>query len=72
LGESGRPERYFQGRGEANPEGDSTTPFQSDRKKIDSLADDMAAKAGKVEHQSEKNSDPVGGVSSNSGGLFTK
>jgi hypothetical protein len=51
---------------------DSTTPFESDRKKIDSLADDMAAKAGKVEHQSEKTSDPVGGVSSNSGGLFTK
>ncbi len=50
---------------------DSTTPFESDQKKIDSLADDMAAKAGKVEHQSE-HSDTVGGVRSNSGGLFTK
>lgn len=41
------------------------------KEKIDHLADDMASKAGKVEKSAETN-DTVGGVRSNSGGIFSK
>ncbi len=50
---------------------DSTNSLESEAKKIDHLADDAATKASKVQSQAEK-SDIVGGVRSNSGGLFTK
>ena len=44
----------------------------SGEKGIDKAAEDMATKAGKVEQTTEKEGDVVGGVRSNSGGLFTK
>lgn len=50
---------------------DSINPNETEQQKIDKVAGQMASKAGKVEHQSEK-SDTVGGVRSNSGGIFTK
>ena len=45
--------------------------FESEQEKIDHVAGDMARKAGKVEKFSES-SDTVGGVRSNSGGIFSK
>jgi hypothetical protein len=50
---------------------ESINPDQTEQQKIDQVAGEMASKAGKVEHHSET-SDTVGGVRSNSGGLFTK
>jgi hypothetical protein len=51
---------------------DSTVnPLESEEQKIDHLADDMAVKAGKVQ-KSHESSDTVGGVRSNSGGIFSK
>ncbi|RXH56344.1 hypothetical protein [Granulicella sibirica] len=50
---------------------DSTNRLETDAQKIDHLADDAASKASKIQSHSEK-SDTVGGVRSNSGGLFTK
>ncbi len=49
----------------------SVNPFESEHKNIEHLADDMAIKAGKVQRSSES-SDTVGGVRSNSGGIFSK
>jgi hypothetical protein len=64
-----------------NPNEKSTNPqinkdssegdFDSKQEKIDHVAGDMARKAGKVEKKFE-NSDTVGGVRSNSGGIFSK
>lgn len=50
---------------------DSTNRLETDEQKIDHLADDAAGKAMKIQSHAEK-SDTVGGVRSNSGGLFTK
>jgi hypothetical protein len=50
---------------------DSTNPFESKQKNLDHVAEDMATKAGKVEHHSETSGN-VGGVSPTSGGIFTK
>jgi hypothetical protein len=50
---------------------DSTEPGESEKKKIDHLADDLANKAGNVQskHDSTIND---GGVSPGGGGIFSK
>ena len=50
---------------------DSSTPHESEQKKIDRLADDMAGKAGRVQHKDESSINN-GAVSPGSGGIFSK
>ena len=50
---------------------DSEGDFGTKQEKIDNVAGSMASKAGKVEKSSES-TDTVGGVRSNSGGIFSK
>ena len=51
---------------------DSTNPLESDKKKIDHLADDMATKAGKVQSHNESSINSDAGVGPGGGGIFSK
>lgn len=51
---------------------DSTKPGESDQKKIDHLADDMASKAGKVQRKFDSSINSDSGVGPGGGGIFSK
>ena len=51
---------------------DSTNELESEQKKIDHLADDMATKAGKVQSSHESSINSGSGVAPGGGGIFSK
>jgi hypothetical protein len=58
-----------------NPQIDQKVPAtsqQTEQEKIDHIADDMAAKAGRVQHKDESSTTSRGGVGSGGGGVFIK
>lgn len=52
-------------------ETEGTERLESEEKKIDHLADDMASKASRVQHKDESSIND-GGVSPGGGGIFSK
>jgi hypothetical protein len=51
---------------------DTTSSKQTDHEKMDQIADDMAGKAGRVQHKKESGINSGGGVSGGGGGVFSK
>ena len=51
---------------------DSTNPLESDKEKLNHIADDMATKAGKVQSSHESGINSGGGVAPGGGGIFSK
>jgi hypothetical protein len=51
---------------------DTTTPADTPLEKANHLADDMAAKAGKIQSHNESTINSGGGVSPGGGGIFSK
>jgi hypothetical protein len=58
-----------------NPQVDQNVPAtdkQTEKGKIDQIADDMAGKAGRVQHKDESGVNSGGGVTPGGGGIFSK
>ncbi len=51
---------------------DSTNPLESDKEKMNHVADDMAVKASKVQRSNESSINSDSGVGPGGGGIFSK